>query len=70
MFPSILKGSDLYLYCVFVALGLEVDICPVIEKTKYKDRWGKKAEDSVSGGGVKENVWVGGKGCGTGAVET
>ncbi len=33
MFPSILKGSDLYLYCVFVALGLEVDICPVIEKT-------------------------------------
>ncbi len=37
MYTAILKGSDLFLYCVFVALGLDVEIRPVLPYFKEDD---------------------------------
>ncbi len=66
MFPSILKGSDLYLYCVFVALGLKVRIRPVMERKASGDRWEDDDEPDEAG----DEYYVGKFRCGTGAVET
>jgi hypothetical protein len=61
MFPSILKGSDLFLYCVFVALGLEVEIRPVLtcgDEDEYGEYLGRQID------------YVGELGCGVGAYTT
>ncbi len=62
IFPSVLKGSDLYLYCVFVALGLKVTIRPVLARD-YDEDEGRTYDDD-------DEVYVGNHHCGTGAAET
>jgi hypothetical protein len=62
IFPSVLKGSDLYLYCVFVALGLEVTIHPVLARD-YDEVEERVYDDH-------DEVYVGDHPCGTGAAET
>jgi hypothetical protein len=61
IFPSILKGSDLFLYSVFVALGLDVENRPMLtwsEDNVYSNHWGHKIN------------FVGARGCGVGAYTT
>ncbi len=68
MFPSILKGSDLYLYCVFVALGLEVQIRAVLDNDDDEDYEERYEASETSCGGY--DVWVSNFRCGTGAFAT
>lgn len=48
LFPSVLKGSDLYLYAVFSALGLKVDIRLILDDAESdEDEYGYESDDDM-----------------------